>query len=271
MRGVHTWLIRFQREGHAPFIHRQLYPTREIPSSIQNAYAAIAVSEGLSANNENMVEGTMSTYAAKLLAHDAIDQPYRITTVKDHLARTQALLIHLVLALCSSSISRQSKAEHYTEVLNRWRTELVEAAEQESRLAQLLPCSSELLSESDSLSREVYTDLHQAFIICESIRRTWLLCTVITGLYRGIRDGWNSAASSDILFTARGSLWDAPSSAAWANIVYTKDVLFVYGLDSGQLVKSGAPLEEVDEFALHLYKVLWGQNEVESWFFANKK
>lgn len=56
---------------------------------------------------------------------------------------------------------------------------------------------------------------------------------MIIGFYCGIRDGWNSVVSSDILFIVCGSFWDVLLLVVWVNIVYIKDVLFVYGFDSG--------------------------------------
>ncbi|KAL6814254.1 hypothetical protein J3E69DRAFT_375668 [Trichoderma sp. SZMC 28015] len=133
-RGLQRWLVRFQREGHNPFIHRQLYPPRERPDCIQDAYAAIAAT--------------------------LVSQPLNLMTAKDHLARTQALLIHLILALSSASISRQAKANGWIETPHRWKTELLASAEQESSVAQLFPC--EFTLALDDAGSDIYPipDLH---------------------------------------------------------------------------------------------------------------
>ncbi|KAL5083441.1 hypothetical protein Trisim1_001432 [Trichoderma cf. simile WF8] len=272
-RGLQRWLVRFQREGHNPFIHRQLYPPREIPDCIQDAYAAIAVSIGSSAENQNMTDSTTISYAEKLIAQQAtlVSQPLNIMTAKDHLARTQALLIHLILALSSASISRQAKANGWVETLHRWKTELLASAEQESSVAQLFPCESALALDDPGSDIDPIPDLHRAFLICESIRRTWLLCSVSIGMYRSLTGDWINTCGGDICFTARASLWSAASSAAWASIARTTDPLFEYSLRGEEVAKRGIPAMEVDEFARHIFTLMWGADKVESWVFRTRQ
>ncbi|KAH7013962.1 hypothetical protein EDB80DRAFT_711087 [Ilyonectria destructans] len=273
VRDLRSWLVLFQREGHNPFIHRHLYPARAIPDCIQDAYSAIAVSQGGNADNENMVDIITSSYASKLISFQATltDQPLHLVTVKDHLARTQSLLIHLLLALSSSSISHQTKAEGFIEILHRWKGEMLASAEQEASLAQLFPCTPSISPEGGGPGNDPVPDLHRAFVICESIRRTWLLSSMAIGVYRSLKGDWTSTCGGDIRFTARAGLWDALSSARWAEIVRKKDPMFDFSLRGEALVKSGVPAVEVDEFAHHLFNLMWGTDKVESWFVRTHK
>lgn len=267
VRGLHAWLIQFQRGCHNPFIHHQLYPPRSVPACIQDAYAAIAVSQGGNAENEHMVDLITSSYAAKLVSQQAslADQTLHAMTIKDHLARTQALLIYFLLALSSSSLSRQTKAERYVETLHHWKNEMLAFGEQEARLAQLFPCSLTTQTESSGPDLDPILDLHRAFITCESIRRTWLLCSLATGVYRSLKGDWAAACGGDICFTARAGLWDAASSAHWAEIACKTDPLFDFSLCGEALAKRGVPALEVDEFARHLFTLMWGTDKVKNW------
>lgn len=273
VRGLRSWLVLFQQEGHNPFIHRHLYPARAIPDCIQDAYSAISVSQGGNADNENMVDIITSSYASKLISFQAplLDQPLHLVTAKDHLARTQSLLIHLILALSSSSISHQTKGEGFIEILHRWKSEMLASAEQEANLAQVFPCTPSILPEGGGPEMDSVPELHRAFVICESIRRTWLLSSMAIGVYRSLKGDWTSMCGGDICFTARAGLWDAPSSARWAEVVRKKGPMFDYSLRGEALVKSGVPAVEVDEFAHHLFNLMWGTDKVESWFVRTHK
>ncbi|KAH6680062.1 hypothetical protein F5X68DRAFT_33857 [Plectosphaerella plurivora] len=273
LRGLGMWVTRFREDGHNPFIHRNLYPPRSIPDCIQDAYAAIAVCQGGSAKNENITEAITHSYATKLLSHqDALaDQTLHINTAKDHLARTQALLIHLVLALTSNSLSRQAKAQALLEPLHRWKIDMLAAAEQEASLAQLFPCTASLGTENGGWGEtDPVPEFHGAFVICESIRRTWLLCSMTTGIFRALRGDWTANCGGDICFTARTGLWDAESSGGWAGVARSTDPLFNYALNGEELVKRGIRADEVDEFAHLLFGLMWGADKVESWVARSK-
>ncbi|KAI9164157.1 Vegetative incompatibility protein [Paramyrothecium foliicola] len=271
VRGLGTWLNRFRQEGHNPFIHRQLYPPRAIPDCIQDAYAAIAVAEGANTENENIIDSITFSYVTRLLAQHIplAGHSLHVLTVKDHLARTQALLIHLLLAITSSSVSRQAKADGFIDTLHRWNVELLSSAAKEFTFAQLFPCTPGLNPDVEQ-DNNMVSDLHRAFIICESIRRTWLLCSVAIGVYRSLRGDWTVVCGGDIFFTARASLWNAKSSAVWANVACTTDPLFEYSLRGEELVNRGVPAMEVEEFARHLFTLMWGADKVESWVFRTQ-
>ncbi|KAF4501803.1 RNA polymerase II mediator complex component [Fusarium agapanthi] len=103
IRGLQNWLSRFVKTGHSPFIHRHLYSDSEYPQCIQDEYSACVISSAASSENETIVNGIFAAHITNLLNA----QPTRSVSVistRDHLARTQALLIHILLALFSSSI-----------------------------------------------------------------------------------------------------------------------------------------------------------------------
>ncbi|KAM0527854.1 hypothetical protein ACHAPS_002471 [Verticillium nonalfalfae] len=245
-----------------------LYPPRAIPDCIQDAYAAIAVSEGVCPENENLVDSIANALVMRLISSypQMPAHGLSIVTTVDHLARTQALLVHIILALFSSSISRQAKAESLIETLHRWKLALWESASQEASLVDMFPSVQADPLGSGEPAGESVPELHHAFIMCESIRRTWLVSAMTIGVYRSLRGDWSSACAGDVLFTSRAGLWDAFTSARWAAIAGGEDPLFDYSLASRQLAKRDLSVAEVDEFALHLYSLMWGADTVESWF-----
>lgn len=90
-------------------------------------------------------------------------------------------------------------------------------------------------------------------------------------MYRSLKGDWINACGGDICFTARASLRSAASSAAWASIARTTDPLLEYSLRGEEVAKRGIPAIEVDEFAHHMFTLMWGADKVESWVFRTRQ
>lgn len=262
IRGMQAWLVRFLRDGHNPFIHRLLYQAKTMPQCIQDAYAAIAVSQHVTPENEHMVDQMSSSLISSLLSSQPADGSLAFTMMssKDHLARAHALLIHLLLALFSPSIPRRAEAENLIETLFRWVNQLWQSATQNTTISALFQTTPPLAG-----SNEFRANLHELFAMCESIRRTWILSNLSTGVFHSLKGDWAAACAGDIHITARAELWEAPSLARWEAVVSEKDPLFIYSLDGQSLVARGVHASEVDEFARHIFTIMWGMDKVEDW------
>ncbi|KAK9234768.1 hypothetical protein V1525DRAFT_412063 [Lipomyces kononenkoae] len=267
IRGLQTWLSRFHRAGHNPFIHRHLYSETGMPQCMRDAYSAIAVSQDVTQENEHIVDDISSSHISNLLACQHTDGPLSLLllSTREHLARTQALLIHLLLALFSPSIPRRAKAETLIETLLYWTNQLWESASQDAAAALLVPGVLPLPDGEDRFPPDSTSGLYETFVLTESIRRTWLLCNIATGVYYSHKGDWSSTCAGDVYITARAELWDATSSARWEAVVRQQDPLFVYSLHGRSLVARGVGASEVDEFARHLFTIMWGLDEVEDW------
>ncbi|KAL0930624.1 RNA polymerase ii mediator complex component [Colletotrichum truncatum] len=124
------------------------------------------------------------------------------------------------------------------------------------------------------------------WVITESIRRTWLIVTCTIGVYGTLKGEWSECPGGAI-FTARAGLWDAPSAPRWAAMCRKVAAssgtacgqdgnssgssrttcdgrFFIPSFDSDSLLMSAAAIE-VDEFARHLFTIIWGLDRVESW------
>ena len=266
IRGVQAWLVRFLRESHNPFIHRHLYSETDMPRCMQDAYSAIAIAQTVTTENEHMVDPISSSHVSNLLACQLAEDPFSLPllSTKEHLARTQALLIHLLLALFSTSISRRANAESFIETLQRWTGQLWESAALDAATSPLWPTTC-LRSGNNSVGADdLVSDLYQAFVLSESVRRTWLLCNIVIGVYHSLKGTW-STCGGDIYITTSAELWNAPSSARWEAIARHTDPLFVQSLRGQSLLARGVRASQVDEFARHLFTVMWGLEKVENW------
>lgn len=266
-RGIQSWLKRFLHQGHNPFIHRHLYSNTTMPPCIQDAFSSISIHQNETASNEHIIDDIFASHVSDLVTKQPIEgsEAFLLLSTRDHLARTQALLIHLLLALFSSSIPRRAKAECLIATLHHWTNQLWQSASQDAdfhTVVQSIPPRNGVASISID---DPLPDLYQNFVLYESTRRTWILSNFAAGVYQSLRGIWNTTCTGDIRITARAELWDANSPARWAAIAKSKDPLFVYSLHGLSLLKDNVAAEEVDEFMRHLYTIMWGIDKVEDW------
>ncbi|SPJ78652.1 uncharacterized protein FTOL_07042 [Fusarium torulosum] len=263
IRGLQNWLSRFVKTGHNPFIHRHLYSDSGYPQCIQDAYSACVISNAATSENETITNAISSTHITNLLNA----QPARCTNMistRDHLARTQALLIHILLALFSSSIERRAKAENLISLLHAWKNQLWESATNDSALASPVPVLASS-SRTDVGGLDPIPGLYRSFILSESIRRTGLICNIATGVYSGLKGSNIQSCGGDMHITTQAKFWEASSSARWEAVARHTDPLFIYTLKGQMLLDRGVGAGEVDEFARHLFTVMWGLEKVETW------
>ncbi|KAM0200921.1 hypothetical protein ACHAQI_011533 [Fusarium lateritium] len=234
------------------------------PQCIQDAYSACVISSAATRENETIIDAISSTHISNLLNAQSVRGAGMIST-RDHLARTQALLIHILLALFSSSIQRRSKAENLISLLHAWKDQLWESATHDSMLASPLPS---LATSSTGLvvgELDLIPGLYRSFILSESIRRTGLLCNIATGVYSGLKGDNIQSCGGDIHITTQAKFWEASSSARWEAVARHSDPFFIYSLKGQTLLERGVGAAQVDEFARHLFTVMWGIEKVETW------
>ncbi|KAF6830094.1 RNA polymerase ii mediator complex component [Colletotrichum musicola] len=264
VRGLQSWLIRFLREGHNPFIHRRLYTETTRPRCMQDAFATVALSQGATPDNEHLVDAASSTYLSDLLA---TAPPM---TTREHLARTQAFLVHLLLSLFSPFIPRRAQAEGLISTLRVWTPELWDSAVLYATAirAGALPAAGDAIATSDDEvdgEHDPAHRLYRAFVLSESVRRTFLLTSFATGVYGTLKAAWSETCGGDVCVTARAVLWDAESAARWEAVARAGDPLCLHSLHGFSLVERGVPAAEVDEFLRLLFTVMWGLGKVERW------
>ncbi|KAG8356870.1 hypothetical protein FVEN_g5529 [Fusarium venenatum] len=261
IRGLQSWLSCFVKTGHNPFIHRHLYSESGYPQCIQDAYSACVISNAANSENDSIINAISSTYISNLLNTQPVDG---IISTRDHLARTQALLIHILLSLFSSSIQRRAKAESLISLLHGWNSQLWDSATSGSEFA---PLASSTPSSSETASRgaEPVSTVYRSFILSESIRRTWLLCNLATGVYGSLKGEFVGSCGGDVPITMHAKFWEAPSSARWEFTARHTDPFFIYSLKGQTLLERGVSAIQVDEFARHLFTIMWGLEMVETW------
>ncbi|KAJ0161263.1 hypothetical protein CTA2_6515 [Colletotrichum tanaceti] len=271
-----SWLVRFLHRGHNPFIHRRLYSEMTLPQCMQDAYAAIAIVQTATPDNEHVVDAVSSSFVLNLLAAHSPADPSTfmpLLSTKQHLARTQALLIHLVLSLFFPSVSRRAKAESLIDTARLWARQLWESAALDAASSPVFPNALSVSCDAVLENDDVVSSLYRVFVLSESVRRTFLLTSIVTGVHASLKTTCTHGCAGDVCITMRGDLWEAPSAARWEAIARKEDPLYLYSLRGQSLLsrlarhtsRRGIRAAEVDEYARLLFTVLWGLEKVEHW------
>ncbi|KAG7113664.1 hypothetical protein HYQ45_007104 [Verticillium longisporum] len=263
VRGLQAWLVRYLKQGHSPLIHRRLYKEAHMPQDVRDAVAAIALSQTATPDNEHIISPASHGYLFALLARHGSDghvlEVSNLSTA-EHPSRVQALLIHLLLALFSPSIRRRAEAEPHLDTLLRWTRQLWDSANLDAATSYLVPLGTPT---ADPLA-----GLYRAFVLTESIRRTYLVANITTCVYLNLCSSGpplGQVRMGDVYFTQRAGLWDAIGAARWEATALGTCPLFLHFLNGRTLPETGVMAAEVDEFARHVYTVLWEDDEVERW------
>ncbi|KAJ4258057.1 hypothetical protein NW762_008197 [Fusarium torreyae] len=277
IRGIQAFFTEWVTDSHSPFIHGQLYADLGYPPAIQDAFTCITLHNAKTPANEIVVDQMLASKVLLLLesypssstqnnqdanAHLALD-------TREHLSRTQALYVHLVLALFSPSIGVRANAEQHIQTLLSWTRQLWEAALRDPDICHYghggdndsAATSVDLvdsLFDGDPLPR-----LWRSWVLSESIRRIWLLATSTMGVYLTLRQKW-AECHGGIYLTARKDFWDARSASSWAVACRNTDPWFVCSLECERLF-TNAKAADVDSMLINLFTIMWGVERVESW------
>lgn len=264
-QNLESWLIQWVTDGQNPFIHRQLYADSGLPQSMRDAYATIAIHDKKTHRNESTVYQIMEANAATLLGSQGSCGATFVLDTRQHLARTQALFIYLALSLFSPSVGARAQAERNIPVFHTWAQQLWESASHDPDLSENpSPCKVQRDAVADAnFDGDPAPRLWRAWVLAESIRRTWLLGTMTVGIYMTQKQGW-CECSGGAKFTMRRDIWAAESAVSWSQAVRKQDPMFALSLECGRLLTSTAAAI-VDEFARHLLTVMYGLERVESW------
>jgi hypothetical protein len=267
-RVLNIWLKQWVDNGQNPFIHHQLYAESGLPKCVRDAYTSIAVHNTQTDSNETLVFQILEANAKSLVTSQSADTSPELST-RQHLARTQALFIHLAIALFSSPIRTRGQAEEHIPLFMNWLDQLWKSAARDLEAASHPLLGNAVNQEPSGPEIDAFFDgdtaprLWRLWVVAESVRRIWLIGTMTVGIYLTLQRGL-SKCNGGVRFTARGNIWAAESAVAWSKLVKQQDPLFLMSLNCSELF-TRTRASEVDEFAKHLLTVTHGLEKVESW------
>lgn len=287
---VLRWVKQWVDDGSNAFIHKHLWghdTGSAMPKCMQDAYTACAAYFGCTERNRGMMlriiedrvrmlldeqqdESESSEWFWQSSSSSSTGKGGRGATggkgvVAEHLARVQALLAYQVLRLLSGDARQRSMAEELFPTLRRWSMQMLECALLSSQYVQqqqLISSSDGMVTVNTAPAAQKRESEWQAWILAESVRRTWLVAGHTQCIYGLLRNGI-SACPGGLMFTTRAGLWRADSAEEWWETCWQKDVLFCQSLETQtQLVKKARP-DEVDDFGMFVLRIVSEKEEVE--------
>ncbi|KAH8885434.1 hypothetical protein GQ53DRAFT_355050 [Thozetella sp. PMI_491] len=279
VRLAQTWLGRWVTTGHCPFIHAQLYH-RQLPECIQIAFAAVSAYEHRTPATTPIALRILASRSAQIVQQHAqqidrsLDPSLRVVMMDtfNHLARTQALLAYLTILLFEGDITAQAQAEAQVDTLKAWSRQMWDSAVLDiaslvadghmpsQDLGDGIEGSSSLIPDDSSLTSQWH-----AWIMAESVHRTYILASIVLDTYVLFRHG-SAKCPGSVPITMRKGLWDHTSAYSWLQAggsgqgpgviadVFHDDMLFMK-----------AHPDEVDEFTMAVLEATFGFDRLEQW------
>ncbi|CAH0045733.1 unnamed protein product, partial [Clonostachys solani] len=259
---MRSWLKDWAKRGHNIFIHKHLYRS-ELPSCLEDAYTALTAYLAKTEETEDMVLRIIENRAASLHQQQSLMlEGFERLDLMSHLSRTQALLIYTLIRLVDGSPQQRALGEAAFSTLDQWCQEMRDAALTEApRLYETLGQlrSSDVGGGSGRAEFAVW----QAWILSESLRRTWMLVSGTFYVYHDKTNGW-PGCSGFLMFTTRQGLWEAPNAWRWVQQVREQNPLFQQSVNLPGLMEDTSPAE-IDSFTNQLLSILLSPEDMSRW------
>ncbi|KAI0447016.1 hypothetical protein F4803DRAFT_393421 [Xylaria telfairii] len=222
---VQSWMRQWVTKDHSPLHHRDLY-SQVIPRHTQDAYTAMTMYMSKTRETEDTVYRILEDRVSQLLQDHDVEASLGNAggdglSIFNRLSRVQSLLLYQLIRLFDGDIRMRGQAENLIPTLFLWNTQMLESAKDSlehperflisSSFGQnLQPGASNAIGGSSLSPNAVW----QAWIVAESVRRTWQAANVVQAVYQFFKRGW-SECPGRLPSTMRKALWDAPSAYLW--------------------------------------------------------
>jgi len=237
-RQLRTYPEMLVTKGRAPFIHHHLYHDNLFPI-IQDIFGVCALyCSPKTANYQSTMWRIIDANVARLF-QDPIP-----SSLPEHLARVQALILFQIIRLFDGDIRQRAQAEQCDSILATWTQELRDRTVWEDSGSQTW----------------------EEWVFAESSRRTVITSLTMRGLYLVLKQGFCTLAPqvTELSFTGQAGLWNAPSAYCWRKAYYQSDHLKITAMNFDDLVSQskGAGL---DDFGLMIMVTFKGVDFVNEW------
>jgi hypothetical protein len=253
------WLKTWVLTGSNLFIHHQLYDDR-FPICLQIAFTTVLSYFGKTTETSGLILRALNARAAELVAD--IEAVWTDTMdIVDMLARVQSLLVYQVIGLLDGDLRSRYLAEQRSTLLVNLLGKVLDKASA-TLSHDLLASELHGISRTHPTSASYVEREWRAWVISESVRRTWLLGTGFNSAYDGLTTGWTSCGG-DLMCTTRNGLWGAKTWYDWSKLCMEADVRFVGRFRAEWLFD--VPPDEVDDFVKMLLDVTYGKDRTSMW------
>lgn len=277
---VRHWLTQWVETSSNPFIHPRLYKARS-PRCIQDTYMAVTCYVHKTLANETAVLRILEDRSESLVSEhsDTLDTAaysaetgLQETDMLECLARVQSLLFYQIIGLYDGDIRLRHLAEKRIPILYCWMSQLIQKAKKCVCIGSFMTASPHHAKQSPAgIASASAANLAQwqnllwySWIMAESIRRTWLLCSSVQGIYVILRDGGGATCQGGITFTTRQGVWEAKTAEEWESLCARKSVGMVKMKEAHRLFTEAVP-EEVNDFTKMVLEVSYGTDRMRDW------
>jgi hypothetical protein len=267
---MRQWVV----EGYSPIHHRELY-SFHMPRHIQDAYSAMAMYMSRTRGNEPIVHRILEDRVSQLLQEQAVEASLGNggeggTNIFDRLSRIQALLCYQLIRLFDGDIRMRAQAEALIPTVSLWNREMLETVKDNlGRPERFLICSpfdEHLLRGGPDTAESPLSSaktVWRAWILAESVRRTWQATSIVQGVYQFFKHSW-AECPGRLPSTMRKTLWEAPSAYSWARELRDgKDPLLVPTARLEVLFACTSPAE-VDAYNMASFR-LYRMEKADQW------
>ncbi|UPK90820.1 hypothetical protein LCI18_001755 [Fusarium solani-melongenae] len=259
------WLNEWIETGSNPFIHPELNK-KSVPSCVQDAFMALSTYFNKTDKTSDMVYRFIEDKANKLaVSHDCPQ-----ASIVDEIGRVQSLFIYTFIRLFDGNIRQRHYAEQHLPILHRWAKQMLShasCATSDDRLLlhnALTVYTPELTSHPPVPCQASPEQLlWHAWILSESVRRTWCVSMMIQSGYELLKTG-SGPCFGGVRITTRRGVWDAKTAAAWTSICAERSVGFLHRSETEVLLEERS-MDEVDVFPLVLMGLDFGPDRMERW------
>jgi hypothetical protein len=183
-------------------------------------------------------------------------------SIVGQLARVHSLFAYQTIGLIDGDICSRHLAEQRFPIFVRWLTELLDCASN-SIVQSLLSWELDTIMSSTSGRFNLRECVWQAWIVAESIRRTWLVGTGLQAAYDGLKQGYTPCPGG-VMFTCREGVWEAKSAFAWEKLCTETNVRFIKRFETESLFDETVP-DEVNDFCKMVLEITYGRERMEEW------
>ncbi|RWA08202.1 hypothetical protein EKO27_g6906 [Xylaria grammica] len=271
---VQSWMRQWVTEGHSPLHHRELY-SFHMPRHTQDAYTSMTMYMTKTRDTEATVHRILEDRVSQMLQDQAVEASLGNASgdglsIFDHLSRVQSLLCHQLIRLFDGDIRMRGQAEALIPTLFLWNKQMLESVKDSLRRPELFLVSSPFnVNLPPNTSRTAASSFFppkavwRAWIIAESVRRTWQVTNIVQEVYQFFKRGW-SECPGRLPSTMRKTLWDAPSAYSWTRELKDgKNPLLIPLVGLEEILPQISPVE-VDDLNLAAIG-LYGMEKVDQW------
>ncbi|KAM7183287.1 putative rna polymerase [Rhypophila sp. PSN 637] len=284
VKSVKAWLGDFATTGHNIFIHRRLYQSPRVrggmPTCLQDAWLTITAYLAKTDQTEELILQILDDRADRLLSEQHLTTlPPEELDIRAQLARTQALLIYTFIRLLYDNPPEQrTKALSSLPVLSACCHSLCDAAIAQAPSLYLSSNSLIDLTSSSAIREEVeQMSLWHAFIVSESIRRTWMLVSSVLRIFNQAHPPSAGVESMDLTtvtphrclgflsFTIRAGLWDAENAFQWGPASMSVTPVFLESVGILDRILEETTPEDVDSWTNQILRMVLPSERIDRW------